>query len=682
MLRLWKDLSVSKKLYVVVGVMALLIATELFTLLFAMNILSSVRSFVGGEGLWSKAQKNAIYSLHRYAATGESRYYVEFNQAIQIPMGDRRARVEMEKPKSNMDEIRAGFIQGQIHPDDIPGLVTLIKNFHSNRYVARALTIWREADVKFDSLVASAHELNQLIASGVTDQDRIQQTFHKIDRTNDELTVLEAEFSSVLGEGSRWMEHMLMILLVVAVLTVETTGLALTITFSRNLSRSLKELSDTAEEVGRGNFATSAPVRSRDELGQLAEAINEMILDLKRNTGRRVRAENANQVKTLFLASMSHEIRTPLGVILGLAEILKEPNLSRQDQLKYIETIEKTGQNLTRILNDILDISKVETGHFEIEKSTFSLSDFLKDIESMMRVKAEKESDRLLFVRQGEIRDRVFTDRIRLRQILVNLINNALKFTQNGEVKVAYWEQNQVLHFQIQDTGVGIPKESQERLFQAFYQTDEGTQQVEGSGLGLVLSKRLAQALGGDVILKESQLKKGSTFLVTIRNEQIEDTRTKSESKPMQGNVVQANTLADKKVLVVEDVLDNQMLTKLYLARKGMEVQFAQNGAEGVQKALENDFDLILMDMQMPVMDGYTATKQLRDKGYQKPIIALTAHAMKEDRERCLQSGCDDYLTKPLDANILYGVISKNLGKIHVEPPPPALGEAPVEASP
>jgi len=671
MRRFWKDLSVSKKLYIVVGVMALLIATELLTLLFAMNILSAVRSFVEGEGLWSKAQKNAIYSLQRYVATGDPTYYEAFNEEIKIPLGDRYARHELEKPNPNLQEVRVGFIRGQIHPDDINGLINLIQKFHSNSYVARALVIWKDADVLFDDLVTSAQDLNILISSGKGRPEKIQQTFAKIDKTNKDLTILEAQFSTALGEGSRWMEHMLMILLVLAVLTVESTGLFLTVTFSRNLSRSLKELSETANEVGRGNLSHMAPVRSRDELGQLAEAINRMVRDLKRNKGRRVRAENANQVKTLFLASMSHEIRTPLGVILGLADILKEPNLSRQDQMKYIETIEKTGQNLTRILNDILDISKVETGHFEIEKTQFSLSDFLQDLESMMKVKAAQQGNNLRFVRQGESRARVLTDRIRLRQILVNLINNALKFTEHGTVTVSYWEKEQTLHFQITDTGVGISAESQEQLFQTFYQGEEGVQQNEGSGLGLILSKRLARALGGDVILQESQLKKGSVFLVTIRNDHVEENRKIAEPKPMNGASTSENVLAGKKVLVVEDVLDNQMLTKLYLARKGMEVQFANNGVEGVQKALDQNFDLILMDMQMPVMDGYTATKQLRDKGYEKPIIALTAHAMKEDRERCLQSGCDDYLTKPLDSNALYGAISKNLPIVHKTNRPP-----------
>ncbi len=663
MRRFWKDLSVSKKLYVVVGVMAALIATELLTLLFAMNILSAVRSFVGGEGLWSKAQKNAIYSLHRYVATKDPRYYDDFNEHIRVPLGDRQARLEMQKPNPDMERIRAGFIQGQVHPDDIAGVVNLIQRFHTNAYIAKALKIWKDADVMFDDLITSAQDLNYLISSGTGTPEKIQKTFETIDRTNEKLTKLEADFSAVLGEGSRWMERLLMILLVLAVLTVESTGLILTISFSRNLSRSLNELGHAAREVGRGNFSYAAPVRSQDELGRLAEAINTMSADLKRNTGRRVRAENANQVKTLFLASMSHEIRTPLGVILGLADILKEPNLSRKDQLNYIETIEKTGQNLTRILNDILDISKVETGHFEIEKTVFSLSEFLKELEAMMQVKAEKDENRLEFKPKGSFRDRVATDRIRLRQVLVNLINNALKFTQKGNVSVSYWEENRTLYFEIKDTGVGIAPENQERLFQAFYQTEDGAQQSEGTGLGLVLSKRLAEALGGDVVLKESQLQSGSTFLVTVRNELMEENRTMSELKPTNGMPAAANVLSGRKVLVVEDVLDNQMLTKLYLARKGMEVQFANNGVEGVQKALDQDFDLILMDMQMPVMDGYTATKQLRDKGYKKPIIALTAHAMKEDRERCLASGCDDYLTKPLDANALYGAISRNLAK-------------------
>jgi CheY-like chemotaxis protein len=346
---------------------------------------------------------------------------------------------------------------------------------------------------------------------------------------------------------------------------------------------------------------------------------------------------------------------------------LKDPNISWNERLKYNETIEKTGKNLLRIINDILDVSKVESGHLDIEKTSFSLPDFLNELLMMMRVKAENVGNDLNFIKQGEVQEKIHTDRIRLRQVLVNLINNALKFTEHGSVTMTYSQQGNKIIFQISDTGRGISTEQQERIFVNFAQVDEN-KKTEGTGLGLGISKRLAQALGGDVILKESVLGKGSVFeaFIYLDNGQEAVVAAQPVKKPAD-NVkklsleIDENILQGKKVLVVEDVIDNQMLTKLYLARKGMKVQFANNGAEGVQKALEDSFDLILMDMQMPVMDGYTATKQLREKGFRKPIIALTAHAMKEDREKCLQAGCDDYLTKPLDSNVLYQAISKNL---------------------
>jgi hypothetical protein len=659
-MKFWKNLSVAKKLYVVVGIMAILIATELFTLLFAMDTLSAVRSFVGGESLWSKAQKNAIYSLHRYVTTEDPVHFETFQEALEVSAGDRKARQELLKENGDERIIMDGFVQGQNHPDDVKRLVRLIHRFHSNRYVAKALDLWAQADVQFELLAKEANNIHRIISSRDPSKAEIETSLARVDRLNLQLTELEKDFSQILGEGSRWMERALMYLLVLAVLTVEATGLTLAFTFSRNLNRSLTELSLTAQEVGRGNFTHMAPVRSSDELGQLAEAINKMTKDLRTSIGQRVRAENANQVKTLFLANMSHEIRTPLGVILGLVDILKDPNLPWKEHTKYIETIEKTGNSLNRIINDILDISKVETGHLEIEKTNFGLDEFLHDIQTTMKVKANKNHNEIRLVKQGELPEKVATDRIRLRQILVNLINNALKFTQNGSVVITYGAKDHQIYFQIADTGAGISPENQEKLFNSYFRGDENLSSIEGTGLGLVLSKRLAQALGGDVVLRSSVPGQGSVFVATIKNETIEESKKINEAVPMQ-TAQASNILNGKKVLVVEDVIDNQMLTKLYLARKGMKVQFANNGAEGVQKALAEEFDLILMDMQMPVMDGYTATRTLRDQGYQRPIIALTAHAMKEDRERCLQAGCDDYLTKPLDSNALYGAITKNL---------------------
>ncbi len=661
MFRWWRDLSVSKKLYGVVGVMALLIASELLTLLFAMEILSSVRAFVHGEGLWSKAQKNAVHSLHRYAVTRDPKYFEEFNGFLKIPLGDRAARLELEKPNYDFEVVKAGFVQGEIHPEDVPGLVNLIRRFYWVEPIEKALVIWKEADVLMDELIEAANELHASVRAGSA--GRVNQELADVDLLNARLTELEVEFSDVLGAGSRWLENVLMLILVLAVLTVESTGLGLTIVFSRNLNRSLKELASTAEAVGQGDFDAKVPVRSRDELGQLAESLNKMSADLKRSKSQREQAQNASLVKTQFLANMSHEIRTPLNVILGLTEILKDSHLSWNDHRKYIETIERTGQNLTRIINDILDISKVEAGHLEIQASRFLFSDFMNELHAMLKVKADQTKNRLTFEAQGRLPEMITTDRTRLRQILVNLVNNALKFTRDGEVRLAYRADGPVLSFEVADTGRGIAFADREKLFHAFTRASDGPGKEEGTGLGLMLSKRLANALGGDVELLKTEVDRGSTFRATIHCALAESVpAAAATAKHGPERAPGGNLLEGRKVLVVEDSEDNQLLVKLFLSRQGMiDVDFANNGQEGVDAALSGDYDFILMDMQMPVKDGYQATQELRDRGYDRPIIALTAHAMKEDRERCLRAGCSDYLTKPLESKALYATLTRHL---------------------
>jgi signal transduction histidine kinase/CheY-like chemotaxis protein len=661
MLRWWGDLSVSKKLYAVVGVMALLIASELFTLLFAMEVLSAVRSFVGGEGLWSKGQKDAVHALHRYAFTGDNKFYDEFHKQLEISHGDRAARLELEKPTYDLGIVTQGFQQGKVDPADVPGLVKLIRRFYWVHYIAEALRVWREADQGIFELERAGEKLHSIYISTNGDREAVDGALAEIDALNERLTALEIRFSEILGAGSRWLEHILMLVLIMAVLTVESTGLFLTITFSRNLSSSLRELTETSKKIGAGNFEVKLPVRSHDELGQLAEAINKMSSDLKNSTWRQMRAESASEVKSRFLANMSHEIRTPLGVILGLTEILKDPLLDWQDQLRYIETIERTGKNLTRIINDILDLSKVEAGYLEIERTNFNLSEFMGELYTMLIVQAKKTGNELKFTSQGELPAEIYCDRTRLRQIIVNLVNNALKFTSNGQVHLFYYVQNKDLVFDVIDNGSGIESKDREKLFDAFTRTESavGTR-AEGTGLGLLLSRQLARALGGDVTLVSTELGKGSQFRVGVPLVEV------ASFKPPKTEAVDSVTdvLSGKKVLVVEDSKDNQMLVKLILDRQGMRVDFANNGSEGYKRAIAGQYDLVLMDMQMPVMDGYQATNELRSNGYTKPIIALTAHAMKEDRERCLQAGCSDYLTKPIDSNVLYGTLARHLDAV------------------
>ncbi|HMN69175.1 MAG TPA: ATP-binding protein [Bdellovibrionales bacterium] len=517
MVRWWRDLAVSKKLYAVVGVMALLIASELFTLLFAMEVLSAVRSFVGGEGLWSKAQKNAVHSLHRYAFTRDPKYYAEFRDHLKVPMGDRAARIELEKPEYDMQAVLAGFTQGGIHRDDVPGLVKLIRRFYWVKPIEEALVIWREADTEISALIEAGEELHVVISHPRSTANEIDQGLQKIDVMNERLTKLEVEFSDILGAGSRWLEGLLMMILILAVLTVECTGLGLTIAFSRNLNRSLSELTANAAEVGRGNLNARVPVRSGDELGQLARSLNQMAVDLGRSLQGRQKAESANEVKSQFLANMSHEIRTPLGVILGLAEILKDPDLNWADHQRYVETVERTGRNLMRIINDILDLSKVEAGHLEIVKTRFPLSDLMNELQTMLSVRAKETQNRLLFNPVGDMPAAIVTDRARLRQIVVNLVNNALKFTHKGDVTITYEVREGLLAIEVSGSGTGISKQDQERIFQAFTRSGQSDDQMrEGTGLGLMLSRRFAQALGGDVKLVRSAPGEGSIFLATV----------------------------------------------------------------------------------------------------------------------------------------------------------------------
>ena len=372
------------------------------------------------------------------------------------------------------------------------------------------------------------------------------------------------------------------------------------------------------------------------------------------------RAELANRAKSAFLANMSHEIRTPLGVILGFAEALKDPQMSTADRTNYLEIIERTGKNLSRIINDILDISKVESGHLEVDSTTFPLQELIDELQILFQLQAQERGNVMRFLIEPAAPLTVFSDRVRLQQILMNLISNALRFTHQGEITVTCSFHNTTWQFRVTDTGIGLDEEQKKRLFTLFSQADQSTtRKYGGTGLGLVLSKRLAQILGGDVILETTNLNQGSAFVATISESNTsKDKLTKTEKTLANGSV---ENLRGKHVLVVDDSEENQILLRFYLTKAGIEVQSAANGAMGVEKALKDDFDLILMDIQMPIMDGYTATKTLRAAGYNKPIIALTANAMKEDRERSIASGCHDYLTKPINSTRLLAALAKHI---------------------
>lgn len=380
-------------------------------------------------------------------------------------------------------------------------------------------------------------------------------------------------------------------------------------------------------------------------------------------------AIDANLAKTAFLANMSHEIRTPMGAILGFTELMMAQDQSDEDRLKSIATIRKNGQHLLYIIDEILDISKVEAGHLETETAEVIFPNLLNELKNFLGVQAQSKALTLDFFLEGAVPEVIYSDALRIRQILTNIIGNAIKFTEKGKISVyTSWEaaadrlHSGCLNIRVNDTGIGIDRAHLEKLFQPFAQVDYSTtRRFGGTGLGLALSRKIAQALGGDVKLSSSGVGAGSTFDIKIKVNAapqsiwIESLRPHELALKKSGNEKQ--TLKNTNVLVVDDSPDNQMIIGFFLGAAGARVEYADNGADGVRKAMNGNYNIVLMDIQMPEVDGYEATRQLRKQGFSKPIVALTAHALKEERERCLRVGCNDHFTKPVDRNKLIALI-------------------------
>lgn len=384
------------------------------------------------------------------------------------------------------------------------------------------------------------------------------------------------------------------------------------------------------------------------------------VVDMTDQIHARQEAEQANRAKSRFLANMSHEIRTPLGAILGFADLLRDEAMSGDERSHYLDIIMRNGSELLRIIGDILDLSKIEAGKLAVEIGFFRLRELVDEVVSLFELKAREKGLRLHADVGADVPEWVESDRMRLRQVLINIIGNAVKFTSRGDVSITVEpamsrDRRSMVKFTIDDMGPGISEESRERLFQAFSQVDASTtREYGGTGLGLVLSRHMARALEGDVTLEENPRKVGSRFVVTIaaRHGQhgIAESATAREGLPSgPGHAKGALPLSGYRVLLVEDLKDNQILLRNWLERNGARVETAENGREAMWKALSGAYEVVLMDIHMPVLDGYEATQKLRCEGYRTPIIAITAHAMKDERERLLAAGFDRYLTKPVN---------------------------------
>lgn len=376
----------------------------------------------------------------------------------------------------------------------------------------------------------------------------------------------------------------------------------------------------------------------------------------------------ASHSKSAFLANMSHEIRTPLTAIIGFGETILDSNQSIEERLTAVRTIVRNGKHLLHVINEILDISKIESGKLEIEILSVELSDLLKDVDSVVQLQAEDKVLDFKLLYDSPLPNKIETDPVRLKQILLNLCNNAVKFTEYGcvELRVKCLPDQQKILFSVIDTGIGLTQAQIDKLFNPFSQADTSTtRKFGGSGLGLHISKKLADHLGGDISIK-STAGQGSQVDVIIDTGPLEGTTFTDKPKPdNQSSPIPRKPGTPPKltgnVLLVEDNTDNQQLITFYIHKTGASITFANNGKEAVDTASHTEFDLILMDMQMPVMDGIEATKQLRQTGYSKPIVALTANAFDEEEINCLQAGCNGFLTKPVDWTKFFQVLADHL---------------------
>lgn len=377
-------------------------------------------------------------------------------------------------------------------------------------------------------------------------------------------------------------------------------------------------------------------------------------------------AEASNRTKSQFVANVSHEIRTPLSAILGFTDLVIAGGDISPEKARYMAIVKRNALQLERLVNDVLDLAKVESGRVMIETLEFDPLEVVDDVISLMNIRACEKGLELRAVCDGELPERINGDPTRFRQVLINLLGNSVKFTEKGfvEVRVKLLENGEAavkLRIEVADSGIGVPLERASALFEPFSQADYSTsRKYGGTGLGLALSRKLARSMGGDLILSKSAPGEGSTFVFDfasagplsgpLKERRIENRSVVRKAEPA---AVGGRRLDGMKVLVVDDTEDNQLILRIFLSQSGAVVDCADNGKDGMALATSRNYDVVLLDIQMPELDGYQVMSGLRSIGYDRPVLALTAHALKGEREKCLSAGFTDFMTKPVVREIL-----------------------------
>ncbi len=498
----FKNVSIKKKLYFIVAAMAILILVELITLWFSIHTLSSVRALVGAEGLWSKAQKDAIYELDKYYRTYKEEDYQEFLRRLSVPLGDHKTRLELLKTNPDLQVAKQGFLEGRIHPDDINGIIKLLSRFHNVYYLKKAITIWSEGDSLLFNLIAVGEKIHTEINSSSPSKEKLDLLFEQVDPLNKKITALEDNFSYTLGEGSRWLENIILSLLFTVALTVEITGLLLSISITRSITRGLGSIITAAKKISTGDLSGRATVYSKDEIGQVATSVNQMTEQLI----------TSNQELGQFAYIASHDLQEPLRTISNYSGLLQKRYKDSFDDngKKYLSSIERATIRMQSLIKDLLDYSTI--GNIK-DTAEIDCNLMLQEVMSDMTTLIEETNTK---IESGELP--VIHAYQEIRMLFQNLISNAIKFRKSDVplvIKISAADYETEWLFTFSDNGIGIEEIYYDKIFTIF-QRLHSNREYQGTGIGLAQCKKIAELHGGEIRVN-SEYGKGSRFYFTLK---------------------------------------------------------------------------------------------------------------------------------------------------------------------